>query len=78
MINIWWNKYYGFDEKYPNEDNYRVISAYIGSKNYDLICVWKRLSFYLAVTEDIVNEWDELEGPPKKKWYKLEILKRQK
>ncbi len=74
MIDIWWNKYYGYDKKYPDEDNYRVISAHISHRDYTLVCVWRRLSFYLSVSEDI-GEWDELEGPPKKKFYKLEIIK---
>jgi hypothetical protein len=26
-MSIYWNKYYGYDEKYPDDDNYRVISG---------------------------------------------------
>ena len=74
VINIWWNKYYGYDEKYPDEDNYRVISADIFGRSCTLICVWKKLSFYLTVSENLRTHWEPLDGPPKRKLYKLRIL----
>ena len=75
MIDIWWNKYYGYNPKFPDEDNYRAICGIVFGRECTLVCVWKRLSFYLNVSEKL-HEWDELKGPPKKKWYKLEILKK--
>ena len=74
MINIWWNKYYGYDPKHPDEDNYRVISAIAFGRDCTLICVWKRLSFYLNVSEKL-SECNELERPLKRKWYKMELIK---
>jgi len=74
MINIWWNKYYGHDPNHPDEDNYRAISAIAFGRDCTLICVWKRLSFYLSVSEKL-SEHDEFERPLKRKWYKMELIK---
>lgn len=74
FINVFWNKYYGPDEQYPDEDNYRVISAIVFNRSVTLICVWKKLHFYLSMSENLQTQWDEMAGPPKERVWEFRIL----
>ena len=51
-MSIYWNKYYGYDEKYPDDDNYRAISGIFFNRNFTLIIVWSKLHFHLSVTKN--------------------------
>ena len=64
---VYWNKYYGYDEKYPDEDNYRVISGIIPfvHRDFTLIIVWSRLQFHLAISENLWTQWISEEHPPR-------------
>ena len=73
-MSVYWNKYYGFDEKYPDDDNYRVMSGIFFNRDFTLIIVWSKLHFHLSVTENLQTQWDELEGPPKRKYYNFKIF----
>jgi hypothetical protein len=73
-MRIYWNKYYGYDEKYPRESNYRVISAILFNRSFHLILIWSKLQFVLSVSENLQTQWDELNGPPKKKTYHFKII----
>ena len=73
-MSIYWNKYYGYDEKYPDDDNYRVISGIFFNRNFTLIIVWSKLRFHLSVTENLQTQWNDLEGPPKRKFYNFKIF----
>ena len=62
----YWNKYYGYDEKYPDEDNYRVISGIIpfAHRDFTLIIVWSKLQFELVISENLWTQWRAEERAP--------------
>ena len=63
---IYWNKYYGYDEKYPDEDNYRVICGIIPfvHRDFTLIIVWSKLQFELVISENLWTQWRAEERAP--------------
>ena len=63
---IYWNKYYGYDEKYPDESNYRVICGIIPFAHRDskLIIVWSKLQFELSISENLWTQWRAEERAP--------------
>ena len=73
-MSLYWNKYYGYDEKYPDDDNYRVLSGVFFNRDFTLIIVWSKLRFHLSVKENLQTQCNELEGPPKRKFYNFKIF----
>ena len=68
------NHFYGYDERFPDEPNYRVISGIFFNRAFTLILVWSRLQFHLSISENLQTQWNELEGPPKRKFYNFRIF----
>ena len=67
-MSIYWNKYYGYDEKYPDEPNYRAISGIFFNRDFTLIIIWSKLQVHLSVRD--LRKWNPFEGPPPpSKWY---------
>jgi hypothetical protein len=64
-MNIYWNKYYGYDKRYPDEPNYRVISGILFNRDFTLIIIWSKLQLHLSISENLQTQWNELEGPAK-------------
>ena len=69
FIDITHNKYYGYDERYPDEANYRAISGIIFDREFLLIIVWSKFRLIFSISENLVTQWEHLEGPPKKKYF---------
>ena len=51
-----------------------AISGIFFNRNFTLIIVWSKLRFHLSVTENLQTQWNELEGPPKRKFYNFRIF----
>jgi len=73
-MKIYWNKYYGYDKKYPDEPNYRVTSAILFNRSFHLIMVWSKLQIFLSVSENLQTQWEPYGGPPKTKAYNFKIF----
>jgi hypothetical protein len=64
---IYWNKYYGYDERFSDEPNYRAISGILFNREFTLIIIWSKLQIHLSMID--LNKWNPFYGPPKRKWY---------
>ena len=55
----------GYDEKYPNEPNYLIISAILFNMDFHLMIIPSYFAFILNVTENLQTQWNEFNGPPR-------------
>ena len=63
-LKFYWCKWYGHDEKYPDEPNFLVISAILFNRDFHLMIIPSYFAFVLNVTENLQTQWNELNGPP--------------
>tara|TARA_R100000008_G_scaffold32203_1_gene18005 strand:+ start:104 stop:334 length:231 start_codon:yes stop_codon:yes gene_type:complete len=64
-MDLYWCKWYGYDEEYPDEPNYLAISAILFNRDFHLMIIPSYFAFIINVTENLQTQWDELNGPPR-------------
>jgi len=63
-MKFYWCKWYGYDEEYPDEPNYLVISVILFNRDFHLMIIPSYFAFILNVTENLQTQWNEFNGPP--------------